>query len=307
MWRRVIASVNGKKFFQIKCINWSYRNRGYDARIHKNKIDNVVAFKISSIVDSSGCDRLLVVPRNKIVDSVFIRRIFEYSAKKNKAKGPPAYSTLNPETNSDSPSVKSNGARLVSASVEINHIAAIGQAGIINHINSCVKLKLFRLKLPVIKTKHRIIKPNVTSYEIVCATARNAPISAYLEFEAQPEPKIEYTVKLDKASKNRIVKFRFDMVNGIGSGIQIASDKVRAIIGISINRICEEVEGRIGSLINSFKPSAIGWSRPIGPTILGPFRSCIYPKTFRSTKVKNATANSTGIIYIRGLMNWVTK
>lgn len=57
-------------------------------------------------------------------------RMFAYSARKNKAKGPPAYSTLKPETSSDSPSVKSKGARFVSARVEIYHMAAKGQAGI---------------------------------------------------------------------------------------------------------------------------------------------------------------------------------
>ncbi len=67
---------------------------------------------------------------------MFIRRILAYSARKNRAKGPPAYSTLNPETNSDSPSVKSKGARFVSASVEIYHMAARGHAGKISHVLS---------------------------------------------------------------------------------------------------------------------------------------------------------------------------
>ena len=57
-----------------------------------------------------------------------------YSAKKNNANGPAAYSTLNPDTNSDSPSVRSKGARFVSARVEINHIMAMGQAGRSNHM-----------------------------------------------------------------------------------------------------------------------------------------------------------------------------
>lgn len=52
-----------------------------------------------------------------------------YSARKNRAKGPPAYSTLNPDTSSDSPSVRSKGARLVSARVEINHIIVRGHEG----------------------------------------------------------------------------------------------------------------------------------------------------------------------------------
>lgn len=75
----------------------------------------------------------------KIMDvNAFIKIMLVYSAIKNSANGPAAYSTLKPETNSDSPSVRSNGARLVSASVEINHIIAIGQVGIISHICSCV-------------------------------------------------------------------------------------------------------------------------------------------------------------------------
>lgn len=64
-----------------------------------------------------------------MAERVFIRRILAYSARKNSAKGPPAYSTLNPETSSDSPSVRSKGARFVSARVEIYHIAARGHAG----------------------------------------------------------------------------------------------------------------------------------------------------------------------------------
>lgn len=59
-----------------------------------------------------------------------------YSARKNRAKGPPAYSTLKPETSSDSPSVKSKGARFVSARVEIYHMAANGHAGIASHVAS---------------------------------------------------------------------------------------------------------------------------------------------------------------------------
>jgi len=75
-------------------------------------------------------------PRKSVAESVFIRRMFAYSARKNRAKGPPAYSTLNPETSSDSPSVRSKGARFVSARVEIYHIAARGQAGTISQIAS---------------------------------------------------------------------------------------------------------------------------------------------------------------------------
>lgn len=65
--------------------------------------------------------------RNRIVVSVFISIMFAYSARKNKANGPAAYSTLKPETSSDSPSVRSNGARFVSARVEMYHIIVSGQ------------------------------------------------------------------------------------------------------------------------------------------------------------------------------------
>lgn len=81
-------------------------------------------------------------PRNKTADKVFIKRMLEYSARKNKAKGPPAYSTLKPETSSDSPSVRSKGARFVSASVEIYHIAARGHAGKTSQTASWAVLKV---------------------------------------------------------------------------------------------------------------------------------------------------------------------
>lgn len=64
--------------------------------------------------------------RNRMAVMVFINMMFAYSARKKRAKGPAAYSTLKPDTNSDSPSVRSNGARLVSARVEIYHIIARG-------------------------------------------------------------------------------------------------------------------------------------------------------------------------------------
>lgn len=40
------------------------------------------------------------------------------------------------------------------------------------------------------RTESRMIA-RVTSYEMVCATARRAPIRAYFEFEAHPDQRIE--------------------------------------------------------------------------------------------------------------------
>jgi hypothetical protein len=55
-----------------------------------------------------------------------MNKILAYSAKKIKAKPPLLYSTLNPETNSDSPSAKSKGVRFVSAKHDANHLKAKG-------------------------------------------------------------------------------------------------------------------------------------------------------------------------------------
>lgn len=112
---------------------------------------------------SSGACGKCIAPINKIADNVFIRRMLAYSARKNSAKGPPAYSTLNPDTSSDSPSVRSNGARFVSARVEIYHIAARGQAGIRSQIASCVVLNIWRVKPPVKMIIDNKINPRLTS------------------------------------------------------------------------------------------------------------------------------------------------
>lgn len=83
--------------------------------------------------------------RNRMVVSVFISMIFAYSAKKNRANGPAAYSTLKPETSSDSPSVRSNGARFVSASVEIYHIIARGQEEKMRYNGSWVVARVLKV------------------------------------------------------------------------------------------------------------------------------------------------------------------
>lgn len=72
--------------------------------------------------------------------------------------------------------------------------------------------------------------------------------------------------------------------------------RVSARIGVAKNKNGEDVEGRTGSLINNFTPSAMGCKSPYGPTTFGPFRNCIYPSTLRSIRVRKATANRTGTI-----------
>lgn len=100
----------------------------------------MMVFVIRFTVNNDG---ELWVPgfRNIMVDRVFIMRMFVYSARNSRANGPAENSTLNPETNSDSPSVRSNGDRLVSANVDVNHIIARGHEGRSSHVGSCVVMK----------------------------------------------------------------------------------------------------------------------------------------------------------------------
>lgn len=76
--------------------------------------------------------------------SVFINIMLAYSARKKRANGPAAYSTLNPDTSSDSPSVRSNGARFVSARVEIYHIIAKGHDEKIRYRDSWVVARVLK-------------------------------------------------------------------------------------------------------------------------------------------------------------------
>jgi len=70
-------------------------------------------------------------PRNIVTVKVLIKIIDPYSARKKRAKPILAYSTLKPETSSLSASGKSNGARLVSARIEIKNIKNKGKNGMI--------------------------------------------------------------------------------------------------------------------------------------------------------------------------------
>lgn len=147
-------------------------------------------FKAKLSVKVSGKGGLRRAPMKTVVVKAFIMIILVYSAMKNRANGPAAYSTLKPDTSSDSPSVRSKGARLVSASVEMNHIIARGHVGSSSQVNCWVVIRVERVNVPFIsRTESRMIA-RVTSYEIVWATARRAPIRAYLELEAHPDHRI---------------------------------------------------------------------------------------------------------------------
>lgn len=97
---------------------------------------------------------------------------------------------------------------------------------------------------------------------MVCATARRAPISAYFEFDAQPDHRMVYTVMLEIAIRNSSPRFMFAAGLGIGRGIQARRARISAKVGVIVNMMGEEADGRIGSLMNSLMPSAIGCRSP---------------------------------------------
>lgn len=72
-------------------------------------------------------------PKNIVQNNILMNKILAYSAKKINAKPPPLYSTLKPDTNSDSPSAKSKGVRLVSAKEEANQHIPKGKQIKMNH------------------------------------------------------------------------------------------------------------------------------------------------------------------------------
>lgn len=110
-----VASLIGRNLFHVKYIKLSYRIRGSVARIQINKVASNIVFVTRDRFDTIG----MSPKKNTDVRSLIIKML-AYSAIKIRANIPPLYSTLNPDTSSDSPSAKSNGVRFVSAKLVIN-------------------------------------------------------------------------------------------------------------------------------------------------------------------------------------------
>lgn len=135
---------------------------------------------------------------NTILVNNLITRMFMYSAIKIIANSPLLYSILNPDTSSDSPSAKSNGVRFVSAKFVINQVAVIGIN--INKIHEYITI-LVKSIVRISTSALNRIRDILTSYEIVCATPRNAPSRAYLELDLHPAINVEYTFILETHKK----------------------------------------------------------------------------------------------------------
>jgi hypothetical protein len=85
---------------------------------------------------------MLLFPINIIVVINLINIIIPYSPIKINANNPPLYSMLNPDTISDSPSLRSKGVRLVSAKHSITHPKKYGIKMNSIHKFSCIIFKV---------------------------------------------------------------------------------------------------------------------------------------------------------------------
>jgi hypothetical protein len=101
------------------------RYLGNDAltQIKTNNINPVLMLTIKeSIMNIMENFVMIHPPKNNIVVKRLINMIEPYSAKKKRANPILEYSTLKPETSSDSASGKSKGALFVSAKIDIKNI-----------------------------------------------------------------------------------------------------------------------------------------------------------------------------------------
>ncbi len=114
-------------------------------------------------------------PKKQIATMHDIIIIELYSAKKKSAKPILEYSTLKPDTNSDSASGKSNGARFVSARILIRNIINSGKKGTIKKTKFWKATMLIKFMEPTHNKITIKISPKDTSYEIICDVDLNAP------------------------------------------------------------------------------------------------------------------------------------
>lgn len=145
--------------------------------------------RVENEKERSPIGRMLRVGIRRDVVRRHMIKMFMYSAIKIRAKLPALYSTLKPETSSDSPSARSNGVRLVSAKMLMNHIRAIGERRIALGIIICCVVWIKSKEVAVARNTMRI-SDILISYEIVWAILRIAPSRAYFEFDAQPAARV---------------------------------------------------------------------------------------------------------------------
>lgn len=209
---------------------------------------------------------------NRAAVNALITIMFIYSAMKMKAKFPPPYSTLKPETNSDSPSAKSNGVRFVSARIEVNQQAKRGGA---SRADQVTRSKIGVVKLYLISNSKEAYRRSaiLISYEIVWAMARIVPIKAYFLFDVHPAASMMYTISLE-ITRNRIAPNGMIILACVcGYKSHITRARPSPIAGAAVKPVQLAQAGVTRCLRKSLIASAKGCGRPIIPTLLGPLRS----------------------------------
>lgn len=218
--------------------------------------------------------------------------IIPYSAIKRTANPPAEYSTLNPDTNSDSASTISNGARFVSAKQMVSQDRTIGNQTRPHHRDQPFSDEEKNLIPPLRKiTTTRVILRQI-SYEITWAKPRTLPTRAYLELDAHPLIIATCAFNLVTTKKNKMSLEHLEDKPLEGKICQPIKHRRREIEG-TIKKIRAEFAGMVNSFINSFIPSVTGCKIPPTLILLGPKRIPKALRHLRSIKVKYATLNKT--------------
>jgi len=213
--------------------------------------------------------RRVLSEKNKDLVKIHMNKILDISAKNSKPKLPELYSILNPDTNSLSPSAKSNGARLVSEIIVTNHINSKGKLSTTRGNLSDLLIKyLLPRSIRVIRKKIREI-----SYEIVWALARREPKNAYLLLELHPAKKMGNTLSPETTRKIITLYLITIYLNWSCMITQKTKAKPKVIGAIRRKKFLFLLIGTTTSFLNSFTASAKGCRIPKKPTLLGPFRS----------------------------------
>src|SRR5690348_16727826 len=127
--------------------------------------------------------------------------------------------------------------------------------------------------------------PIATSYETICALERKPPSSAYFELDDQPARINASTPTLETAStsSNPIFTSAITAQSGPkGTTEKTMNAEATAMYGAKKKIQRSALSGMKSSLTSSLMPSAIGCSKPHGPTRIGPSLACMNADIFLS-------------------------
>lgn len=222
--------------------------------------------------------KLIIILRNIIIP---------YSKTKNNEKNLLENSVLNPETNSDSLSMKSNGIRLVSNKIKKNNRKQIKILKIFKLLMWLERFSKFKFK-KIGKIKIKInIKP--ISYDNIWEIVRFDLITLYFLKEKNLAIKIKIEEILIK--KINIIRLIIILLFSIliGKIFSINKNKIKIKRGGEKNFISLIFTRKFKFLENNLITSEKGWNLPRKPTFVGPTRKWKFPNNFRSITVKKAT------------------